>query len=341
MAFFEKRGTKTRAVVNSKALKKRKSKTFDTELEAREWAKGIEAEITLNIHTDMGDSKNLMFTALLTQYKDEVTVGKTDTTRDVEGGRIDSLVNRLDGYMLADIDSTMVSGYIRHRMSKDKVCWDTVSKEIQIIGYVLEAASIAWKHSVHASAVKDGIKLFDVTSKSLKRKPVCRDRTLTDDEFDLIKARGCKHSLVAQFAIETAMRRSEICRIRIEDLNTETQVLSIPVSKNDHNQAFAGRKIGISKRALAILNEAANGRTHGSLFQLDTPEKLTRGWQWIRGQLGIEDLRFHDFRHEATTRLFAKGLSIDQVASITGHTNWKMLSRYTHQKPKSLVALLD
>lgn len=52
--------------------------------------------------------------------------------------------------------------------------------------------------------------------------------------------------------------------------------------------------------------------------------------------LGIEDLHFHDLRHEGTSRLFEAGFEIPQVALVTGHKDWKMLRRYTHLKPQHL-----
>jgi integrase len=48
--------------------------------------------------------------------------------------------------------------------------------------------------------------------------------------------------------------------------------------------------------------------------------------------LGIEDLRFHDLRHEGVTRLFETGLTIPQVAAVSGHRSWSSLQRYTHIK---------
>ena len=66
--------------------------------------------------------------------------------------------------------------------------------------------------------------------------------------------------------------------------------------------------------------------------------KNFREFNRVRDRAGITDLRFHDFRHTATTRLFERGLGIMEVASITGHENLKMLKRYTHIKPESLVA---
>jgi integrase len=55
---------------------------------------------------------------------------------------------------------------------------------------------------------------------------------------------------------------------------------------------------------------------------------------------GIEDLRFHDLRHEATTRLFEKGLNVMEVASITGHKDLRMLRRYTHLTAEDLARKL-
>jgi len=56
-------------------------------------------------------------------------------------------------------------------------------------------------------------------------------------------------------------------------------------------------------------------------------------------ELKITDLHFHDLRHEGTSRLFEAGFSIEQVALVTGHKDWKMLRRYTHLKPEHLHAL--
>lgn len=53
-------------------------------------------------------------------------------------------------------------------------------------------------------------------------------------------------------------------------------------------------------------------------------------------KLGIEDLRLHDLRHEGVSRLFEQGYTIEQVALVSGHRDWKMLARYLHLKAKDL-----
>ena len=57
-------------------------------------------------------------------------------------------------------------------------------------------------------------------------------------------------------------------------------------------------------------------------------------------RIGIDNLHFHDLRHEATSRLFEKGLNPVEVATITGHKDTRMLMRYTHLKAEDLVGRL-
>ena len=56
-------------------------------------------------------------------------------------------------------------------------------------------------------------------------------------------------------------------------------------------------------------------------------------------ELKIEDLHFHDLRHEGTSRLFEAGLPIEKVALVTGHKDWRTLRRYTKLKPEELHRL--
>jgi site-specific recombinase XerD len=54
----------------------------------------------------------------------------------------------------------------------------------------------------------------------------------------------------------------------------------------------------------------------------------------------LQNLRFHDLRHEAVSRLFEKGLNTFEVGSISGHKTLSMLQRYTHLRSEELVAKL-
>ena len=64
---------------------------------------------------------------------------------------------------------------------------------------------------------------------------------------------------------------------------------------------------------------------------------IRHGWDRLVRRAGIKDLRFHDLRREATSRFFEKGLSVPEVATISGHKDFRMLSIYTKLRARSLV----
>jgi len=68
----------------------------------------------------------------------------------------------------------------------------------------------------------------------------------------------------------------------------------------------------------------------GDLFFPYNPRSISANFTWATSLLGIDDLHFHDLRHEATTRIFEMGRTIPMVASVTGHRSWTSLQRYSH-----------
>ena len=79
--------------------------------------------------------------------------------------------------------------------------------------------------------------------------------------------------------------------------------------------------------------------TESPLFTY-TASGLSGAFLKLCRKVKIEDLHFHDLRHEATSRLFEKGLNPVEVAAITGHKHTKMLIQYTHLRAEDLVGKL-
>ena len=71
------------------------------------------------------------------------------------------------------------------------------------------------------------------------------------------------------------------------------------------------------------------------------PESVSAAFQRCVRRLGLEDIRLHDLRHEGISRLSEAGLQIQEVAMISGHTNWSTLRRYTHLKPAQVLEKLS
>lgn len=71
------------------------------------------------------------------------------------------------------------------------------------------------------------------------------------------------------------------------------------------------------------------------------PESVSASFERAVARLEIEDLRFHDLRHDGISLLFEQGLDIPEVSLISGHLSWNMLRRYTHLRPEGVLDKLD
>ena len=111
------------------------------------------------------------------------------------------------------------------------------------------------------------------------------------------------------------------------------------------------RMVPLSRRATEIFREALDQPVpiDSKLIFYGSPGKdgqrrpyeINKMWRLALARAGIQGLRYHDLRHEATSRMVTSGMSDQQVAAITGHKSMQMLKRYTQLRAKDLVALLD
>lgn len=165
-----------------------------------------------------------------------------------------------------------------------------------------------------------------------------RERRLRPGEFERLseaaKQTRNKYVLpIVTLAIETGMRRGEILTVQKEHIDLVRRTLLIPEAKNGR-----ARTIPLSKRAVALLTVYAI--KEGRLFPL-SGNALRLAWERLTCRAGIEDLHFHDLRHEAISRLFERGLSVPEVALISGHRDLRMLLRYTHPIAEGILRKLN
>ena len=140
------------------------------------------------------------------------------------------------------------------------------------------------------------------------------------------------------------MRRGEILNIKKSHIDLTINTLLIPSTKTNDP-----RSIPLSTDAITSLRGQlrASQRVFVGAIPLHekplftyTPRGLSGAFLRLCRRLGIDDLRFHDLRHEATSRLLEKGLNPVEAATITGHKDTKMLMRYTHLRADDLVGRL-
>jgi len=112
---------------------------------------------------------------------------------------------------------------------------------------------------------------------------------------------------VVRLALETAMRQSELVGLRWEHVDHTRRIAHLTDTKNGE-----ARTVPLSTMALAVLR-ALPRSIRGQVFPSLTTEAVKRAFSRAIRRAGIEDLHFHDLRHEATTRFFELGLNIMEV----------------------------
>ena len=140
---------------------------------------------------------------------------------------------------------------------------------------------------------------------------------------------------VMEFAALTSLRQEEICELEIDDIDLDRRTMLVRDRKHPTDKKGNHSVVPILDDFVEPILKAAGGRKRGKLFPYNhrsVSASFTRACQ----ALGIENLRFHDLRHTATTDLFARELDIESGALFTGHKDWKTLRRYTHINPESV-----
>lgn len=303
------------------------SKTFNTKIEAETWAKTLESEMLRGVFVSRAEAERTTLGEALDRYAREVTKHKKGAAQElirIAAWKRHPLAQRY----LATIRSIDFAGYRDSRMANG-MAPATIRLELAIISNLFTVARKEWGMESLGNPVAD------------IRKPKvdnARERRLHGDEEMRLTAAldGCTNPYIKPlvlFALETAMRQGELLSLDWRHVDVKKLRAWLPDTKNGE-----GRAVPLSSRAIAVLSalpRAISGRvfdTTAMAVKLAFPRACKRA--------GIEDLHFHDLRHEAASRFFEHGLNIMEVASITGHKDLKMLKRYTHLRAEDLAKKL-
>ena len=320
-------------------------RTFDTKTAAQDWAAGIEHEISRGTFISRADTESTTLAALLDRYEREITPQK----RGAAGERSHIRMIRQDCLARCCIPAITGKTLTQYRDRRlESVSASTLNREINILSHVFTVAARDWhSHLPWGNPVR-----------MLRRPRVDdrRERRLTGDEEPRLldaarRGQGDHIHEIIVLALETAMRRGEIAAMRWEHVDRKARVLLIPETRTG-----APRRVPLSSRALAVLDSLPR-RMDGRVWSVRA-ESMTRSFERAVSRARqdyedecvkvlrkpdedlLRDLRFHDLRHEATSRLFAKGLNPMEVAAITGHKTLQMLKRYTHLRAEDLAGRL-
>lgn len=308
----------------------RESRTFETHKRAKDWIRDREAELAKPGAIERASKTVHTLADAIERYTAESRkeIGKTK----------EQVLNTLLSHPLAarpcnEIKSDDIVALAKELLKGRQP--QTVGNYISHLSAVFAIARPAWQYPLDYDQMKDAqivAKRLGYISKSKER-----DRRPTLDELDRImtyfadRSRRAPQSIpmhrVIAFAIFSTRRQEEITRIVWADLEKEFKRILVRDMKNP------GEKIGndtwcdLPDPCLDII--AAMPRKHAELFPY-CADTISANFTRACAFLGIEDLHFHDLRHDGTSRLFEMGWNIPHVAAVTGHRSWQSLKRYTH-----------
>jgi integrase len=295
--------------------------------DAQEWAREIERQADRNeLPVDKAKLKQITLAGLIIRYLKEITPTKKTAANEavILGAFYRHPVCQKS---LSDLTAHDISRYRDDRLKKVKT--STVCREFNPIRHMFQIAINEW-----------GIPLKEnpLDKVTLKAKDNRRERRLKDGEYEklLDAARTRQNPFIEKiiiFAIETGMRRGEILNLCWDQVDLKRRSVTILESKNGYS-----RTIPITQLAALTLQSLSKGDAR--VFPT-TANSLRLAWDRMLKGTGIEDLHFHDLRHEAISRYFEMGLTVPEVASISGHRDTRMLLRYAHSDIKRVQVKLE
>lgn len=168
-----------------------------------------------------------------------------------------------------------------------------------------------------------------------------RERRLEPGEWQALWAEaGEVMRLSMVIAVETGVRRAEMCAIRKEWIDLSARTIRLPKEVTKTNR---GRLVPLSIAAVEALRPHATGQ--GLLLSL-TPNAHRLSWHRTRDRAvsvmpSLSTLHWHDLRHECLSRLAAAGWTPAMLRVVSGHADWRMLQRYVNLRPEDVLAKMD
>lgn len=331
MASISKRGNYWRAQVRLRGQQPI-SRSFDSKAEAEKWARHTESEMDRGMFFDRTEAEQTTLLEAFDRYESEVIAHKNYPGQElqrVRRWRMEPLSKRF----LANLRGVDFAKYRDERLKMGKSA-STVRQELQVVSHLFETARKEWG----MEGLMNPLKNIRKPSGSNER-----DRRLMPGEFEMIKVslEGCAnpYALPAfELAIETSLRQGMLFELRWDWLDLPARAIRIPISYRLKANKGVPVAVPLSTHAMHILSGMPHAIS-GKILDC-TADSVSTIWKRRMKELGIENLRWHDLRHEAASRMSEKGMHPLQIAACTGHRSLNMLRRYTHLKVEDLAVML-
>lgn len=269
---------------------------------------------------------------LLDEYQRWADVNRPRTALERKG-LAKTLQRRLGDPKLDDLSPFVVERFKRDR-SAEGAKPATVNRGVAMLKHAVGlAATWGWISREKAKALRD-VKLL--------KEPPGRVRYLSGDEEARIFVALPDHMKpFVRTALLTGMRLGEIIGLRKDAVDLSTRMITLVRTKTNRV-----RRIPISDALAIVLDESIRKSTCEFVFtnRAGLPWKSNTAKRTFHDcvkRTGIEDLRFHDLRHDFATKLRRNGVGIDVIAALLGHTSLAMTQRYAHLGVETLRTAVE
>lgn len=319
------------------------SENFRTKVQALAWAANEESDVHKRLQRDYRAADRISVGELLDRYGREVAA--TMKSASVLKYHLARFINDLGHLRLSGLTPEELTRWRDERLRH--VTPATVRRELQTLGSVM-----TWVRKDLLIAIPEN----PVSAIRLPPPGKARDRRHEEgEEARLLEALGDHAAAtegvkragnyrvgtrnpwvkpVVQFAIESAMRLSEICGLHWENVDMNARTAFLADTKNGES-----RMVPLSTRALSLLSGLPRTVGEPRVFPV-TASAVKQAWRRATKRAGITNLRIHDQRHEATSRLAEKLPNLIELAAVTGHKDLRMLKRYYHPRAADLAKKL-
>ena len=310
------------------ALVHTESETFDRKPAAAAWLKKRETELAEPGALEKLRAPDPLLTKVIDQYLAESRrdYGKTkkQVLRAIQASSLGAM-------KCSEIGSTQILEFAQSLRAKPQ----TVGNYLAHLASVFSIARPAWGYPLDKQAIDDARtvgKRMGVTSRSKQR-----DRRPTLAELDQLmehyavmqrkRADAIPMQDIIRFAIFSTRRLDEITRIVWKDLDESRSEIIVRDMKHPGEKIGNDVRVNVPPEAMALIKKQPT--ESGRIFPFNG-DSISTSFTRACQILGIEDLHFHDLRHEGISRLFEMGATIPQAATVSGHRSWVSLKRYSH-----------
>jgi integrase len=327
-----KRGNGWQAIVKFKG-NPTQQKTFNSQAAAKAWGRRIESSMDNGSWIDTRGSRSVFIEDIV----DDLVYSYERFGLEVAGPKLGQL-NQIKEYF---------HGVSIHDLTFDGVLDFAAFRLETIAASTLQAQMYYLKQAVTNSRIKTELPVVDMAIDELKKKKLImgskrRDRRLEPGEYEALMDQAAGHwiSAAIDLAVESAMRQGEIHALKWSDINESKGVIRLMRKDKHAETGQSAQQIPLLKGVREALLRSQNVFGQGpNLIPVERAASISDKFAKMTKKLGIVDLRFHDLRHEAISRLFEKGMRVEQVRVVSGHRTLDQLSRYVNLRPADLAGM--